>query len=67
MGLFHFVYGASPQQILLHLHIILLHLPIKFASFTQKFHRDGQYEVIYSMKGVSLVDSVYFQMCPQIA
>ena len=36
MGLFHFVYGASPQQILLHLHIILLHLPIKFASHPQK-------------------------------
>ena len=29
--LFHFVYGASPQRILLHLPIILLHFLIKFA------------------------------------
>ena len=35
-GLFHFVYGASPQHILLHLPIKLLHLPIKFASFPQQ-------------------------------
>ena len=34
--LFHFVYGASPHQILLHLPIILLHFPIKFASFPQQ-------------------------------
>ena len=36
MGLFHFVYGASPQHILLHFPIKLLHLPIKFASFPQQ-------------------------------
>ena len=35
-GLFHFVYGASPQHILLHFPIKLLHLPIKFASFPQQ-------------------------------
>ena len=35
-GLFHFVYGASPHQILLHLPIILLHFPIKFALFPQQ-------------------------------
>ena len=32
----HFVYGASPQHILLHFPIKLLHLPIKFASFPQQ-------------------------------
>ena len=36
VGLFHFVYGASPQHILLHFPIKLLHLPIKFASFPQQ-------------------------------
>ena len=36
MGGMHFVYGASPQHILLHFPIKLLHLPIKFASFPQQ-------------------------------
>ena len=36
MGGMHFVYGASPQHILLHFPIKLLHFPIKFASFPQK-------------------------------
>ena len=36
VGGMHFVYGASPHQILLHLPIILLHFPIKFASFPQQ-------------------------------
>ena len=35
-GGMHFVYGASPQHILLHFPIKLLHLPIKFASFPQQ-------------------------------
>ena len=42
MGLFHFVYGASPHQILLHLPIILLHFPIKFASFPQQIASSPQ-------------------------
>ena len=41
-GLFHFVYGASPHQILLHLPIILLHFPIKFASFPQQIASSPQ-------------------------
>ena len=32
----HFVYGASPQHILLHFPIKLFHFPIKFASFPQQ-------------------------------
>ena len=36
LGGMHFVYGASPQHILLHFPIKLLHLPIKFASFPQQ-------------------------------
>ena len=38
----HFVYVASPHQILLHLPIILLHFPIKFASFPPKIASSPQ-------------------------
>ena len=54
-GLFHFVYGAYPQHILLHFPTKLLHLPIKFASFPQQIASSPQQFASFSQQIALLV------------